>query len=298
MLTANNFTYGLLTPALSYGLSCMGSFLGLRCASRAMASAGHVRLRWLLLSALSIGAIGVWVTHFIAMLGYTIPGQAIRYSVGLTVAGMLVAVAVVSGGLLIAGFAARTWRNLVEAGVFTGAGLAGMLYIGIAAVRTQARISYDAAEIVLSVSIAILAAIAVLWATRVRGRLATLGAALVVGAAMSAVHYAAMAAIQPYPPGPGAGLAATGGGATAESFLLPLIVGITIVAFVVTATLILSPTEQEMRAETDLMQRIQVAGAELAPPAAPVAAPRPVRWPALAAGRVGAHVSARTQGMV
>jgi len=46
------------------------------------------------------------------------------------------------------------------------------------------------------------------------------------------------------------------GGATAESFLLPLILGISIVAFVLIATIALSPTEQEIRHEAGLMDRI------------------------------------------
>src|SRR6202035_1987841 len=65
MLTAHNFTYGLLTPALGFLMSCLGAFLGLRCTVRAMALDGRTRLRWLLLAALSIGTTGIWVMHFI-----------------------------------------------------------------------------------------------------------------------------------------------------------------------------------------------------------------------------------------
>ena len=57
------------------------------------------------------------------------------------------------------------------------------------------------------------------------------------------------------------------GGATAESFLFPLIPGIlipgiSIVTFVLTATVTLSPTEAEMRSERDLMDRINQLRAE------------------------------------
>jgi len=45
-------------------------------------------------------------------------------------------------------------------------------------------------------------------------------------------------------------------GATAESFLLPLILGISVVTFILTATLALSPTDDEIRSEADLMDRI------------------------------------------
>ena len=42
--------------------------------------------------------------HFIAMLGFSIPGQQISYNVPATIASMLIAIAVVGAGLFIAGF--------------------------------------------------------------------------------------------------------------------------------------------------------------------------------------------------
>ena len=93
MLTVHNFSYGLLTPALAYLMSFLGSFLGLRCTSRARASTGATRMRWLLVAAVSIGITGIWVMHFIAMLGFTIPGETIRYNVPITLLSMLIAVA-------------------------------------------------------------------------------------------------------------------------------------------------------------------------------------------------------------
>ncbi len=107
MLTVHNFSYGLLTPALAYLMSCLGAFLGLRCTTRATASEGASRVRWLLLAAVSIGTTGIWVMHFIAMLGYTIPGEMIHYNVLITIGSMLIAVVVVGIGLLIVGFARR-----------------------------------------------------------------------------------------------------------------------------------------------------------------------------------------------
>ena len=96
MVVVHNFSYGLLTPALSYAMSCLGCFLGLRCTVRARETLGASRGRWLLLAALAIGIPGIWGMHFVAMLGYTIPGQTIRYSVPVTVLSMIIAVVVVS----------------------------------------------------------------------------------------------------------------------------------------------------------------------------------------------------------
>jgi NO-binding membrane sensor protein with MHYT domain len=274
MLSVHNFTYGLLNPVLGYAMSCLGAFLGLRCTSRAMAAQGRSRLSWLLLAALSIGTTGIWVMHFIAMLGFTIPGEVIHYSIPITIASMLIAVIVVGMGLLIVGFRSQTWRTLALAGILTGLGVASMHYTGMAAMRMPSRMSFNPSLFGLSVVIAIVAATAALWAAlRLKGRLATFGAALIMGVAVSGMHYTGMAAMRVYPASSGTGMLMTGGGATAENFLLPLVIGISVLAFILTATLALSPNEQEMRAEQELLQRIEQASAGRIPAQAQVPSP-------------------------
>ena len=68
------------------------------------------------------------------------------------------------------------------------------------------------------------------------------------------MHYTGMAAMSIH-----AARADTGmlmGGATAEGFLLPLIIGISVLSFVMTATIVLSPSEAEIRSDADLLERI------------------------------------------
>ena len=196
MLTVHNFTYGLLTPALAYLMSCLGAFLGLRCTTRARAHQGPARARWLLLAGVSIGTTGIWVMHFIAMLGFTIPGQTIHYNVPVTILSLLVAVAIVCVGLLIVGLGPEGYGSLLLGGLVTGIGVAVMHYTGMAAMRM-----YSAS-------------------------------------------------------GPSGMVMGSTGGATAESFLLPLILGISVVTFALTATVVLSPTDAEIRSERALMERI------------------------------------------
>jgi len=269
MLTVHNFSYGALTPVLAYLMSFLGSFLGLRCTARSRACTGAARVRWLLVGAISIGVTGIWVMHFIAMLGFTIPGKIIRYSVPMTVASMLVAVTVVALGLLIVGFGGVTLRPLLLGGLLTGIGVAAMHYSGMAAMRMSARMSYSPVLFTLSVVIAIAAATAALWAAlRLRGIRSTLGAAMIMGVAISGMHYTGMAAMR-VSPADGAPMAM--GGASAEAFLLPLIIGISITTFLLTATVALSPTEDELSADAELMRRIEsvraAAGSQLAAPA-------------------------------
>ncbi|MCQ0019291.1 MHYT domain-containing protein [Actinomadura madurae] len=104
MTEVHHFAYGPLTPAAAYVMSFVGSLLGLLCTTRARASAGGSRAYWLALAALAIGGTGIWVMHFIAMLGFSVAHTEIRYDVPLTLLSCLTAIAVVAVGLFLVGF--------------------------------------------------------------------------------------------------------------------------------------------------------------------------------------------------
>ena len=255
-MVVHNFSYGPLNPGLAYLTSCLGCFLGLQCTARARAMQGSQRARWLLLAGISIGTTGIWVMHFIAMLGFTIPGQTITYSVPVTILSMLIAVAVVSVGLLIVGFGGEGLGPLLLGGTIIGLGVASMHYMGMWAMRMPDTMSYSGQLLALSVVIAIVAGTAALWAAlRLGGVRHTLLASLIMGVAVSGMHYTGMAALT-VQSAPGAGMASMGSGATGLAFLLPLILGITAVAFVLTAIITLAPTEAELREDAALMERI------------------------------------------
>jgi NO-binding membrane sensor protein with MHYT domain len=265
VVTVHNFSYGALNPALGYAMSCVGAFLGLRCVTLARAYDGFAKARWLGLAAVSIGATGIWAMHFIAMLGFTIPGEQIGYNVPMTVASMLVAVAVVGAGLFIVGFGDGGWPRLVAGGVIVGAGAAAMHYMGMAAMTMTGSMSYNPPLLVLSVVIAIVAGTAALWAgTRVSGMRATVGAALIMGVAVSGMHYTGMAALQIHRGAlpslaavAGSGGIASVSGATAAVFLIPLLLVISIATFAVTLTITMAPDEEEIWADAEMKRRME-----------------------------------------
>jgi NO-binding membrane sensor protein with MHYT domain len=273
MLSVHNFSYGLLTPGLAYLMSVVGSFLGLRCTSRSQVSTGRSRLRWLLLGAGSIGITGIWVMHFIAMLGFTIPSETIHYSVPITLLSMLISVAFVSIGLLIVGLSdTMKFRSLLLGGVVTGLGVAAMHYSGMAAMRMAGRMSYSPGLFAVSIVIAIVAATAALWfALRLGGFWSGFGAALIMGVAVSGMHYTGMAAMRVYAPD---GTSMPMAGADASAFLLPLIVGVSVTTFVLTAAIALSPTAAEITEEAELMRKIEGLRAQPQPFTAPVSRAR------------------------
>jgi NO-binding membrane sensor protein with MHYT domain len=267
LVTVNNFSHGLLNPFLGFAMSCVGSFLGLRCVTLARAYDGAARARWLGLAAVSIGATGIWAMHFIAMLGFTIPGQQIGYNVPMTVASMLVAVALVGAGLFIVGFGHGGAPRLVAGGVIVGVGATAMHYLGMAAMSMTGSMSYNRPLLTLSVAIAIVAGTAALWAgTRVSGMRATVGAALIMGVAISGMHYTGMAAVQvQVQRAATASMAAMAGsagtaavsGATAAVFLIPLLLVISIATFAVTLTITMAPGEDEIQADAEMQRRME-----------------------------------------
>src|SRR5712671_5280177 len=255
MIHVNNFANGALNPAFSYVVSCVGCFLGLRCTTRARAYQGAARARWLTLAALSIGTTGIWVMHFIAMLGFAIPGETIRYNVPVTILSMVIAVIVVGIGTFIVGFSRAGNGPLLLGGTIIGLGVASMHYLGMGAVRVDASLSYNYGLVAASVIIAVIAGTAALWmALRLNSVWSTFIASLIAGVAVNGMHYTGMAAVQAQAaPGLVVNTADTAG---ATAFLLPLILGLSGVGFIFSAIIALSPTAAEIVEEDELMKRI------------------------------------------
>jgi NO-binding membrane sensor protein with MHYT domain len=254
VIHVNNFSSGVLNPLLAYLMSAVGCFLGLRCTTRARVYRGAARARWLALAALAIGSTGIWVMHFIAMLGFAIPGQTIRYNVPVTILSMVIAVVVVGIGTFIVGYRDGT-RPLVLGGAIIGLGVAAMHYLGMGAIRVQDTLSYNPLLVAASVVIAVIAGTAALWAAvRLHTMWSTIVASLIMGVAVSGMHYTGMAALRVYP-APGVTVN-TSGTASALAFLLPLILGLSMAGFIFSTVIALSPTAAEILEENELMARI------------------------------------------
>ena len=263
MVSVHDFSYGLLNPLLGYAMSCLGAFLGLRCVILARAYEGAARARWLTLAAVSIGAVGIWAMHFIAMLGFSVPGEPILYNVPMTIGSMLLAVAVVGVGLFIVGFGDGGWPRLLAGGVIIGVGVAAMHYMGMGAMSMPGSMSYNAPLVALSVLIAIAAGTAALWiGTWVRSMAATLGAALVMGIAVTGMHYTGMAALHVKGGSmPSMAVQEVSGisgvsGAAAATFLIPLLLVISLATFLLTLSISMTPSEDEIRADAEMRRRL------------------------------------------
>lgn len=193
-----HFSSGPWTLVLAYAISVIGSLIGLSCTSRARRErARGAKVLWTVLGAFAIGGIAIWLMHFIAMLGFDVPGTTIKYSAPLTALSALVAVVVVGIGLSLVTLVRFSTARLVVAGVLAGLGVAGMHYLGMSAIRFKGGIFYDEALVALSVVIAIVAATAAFWFTLVvKTTTASVAAGLIMGVAATGMHYTGMAGVR------------------------------------------------------------------------------------------------------
>jgi NO-binding membrane sensor protein with MHYT domain len=261
----NGFAYGALTPALAYAMSCIGSVLGLQSMSRARSMIGPVRYGWIVLGAASIGGTGIWVMHFVAMLGFSVAGAEIRYDVPTTLASMAVAVLVVGIGLSIVVRGGGSAGALLTGGFFAGSGVAAMHYLGMAAVHMDPVMHYDLTFVALSEVLAVAAATAAFWATwNIRGAWATIGAALVMGVAVTGMHYTGMEALSVTPLASGQGSSALPdamaamaqpSGLSSSQLLTPLVIGISVSTVLILLVVAMAPTERELKEEAELDSR-------------------------------------------
>ncbi|MGW5634981.1 MHYT domain-containing protein [Streptomyces sp. NPDC003832] len=193
--TVDGFSYGLVTPLVAYVMACLGGALGLRCTTRAMLVTRSWRCGWLALGSAAIGS-GIWTMHFVAMMGFTVAESEIHYDKPMTFASLAVAIVMVGIGIFIVGYRGARGAALFTGGTITGLGIASMHYLGMAGLRLDGKLEYNTLTVAASVVIAMGAATAALWAAgQVRGFLWSVGASLVMGLAVSGMHYTGMAAL-------------------------------------------------------------------------------------------------------
>ncbi|HZR33516.1 MAG TPA: MHYT domain-containing protein [Terriglobales bacterium] len=184
--------------ALSVFIAISSSFAALDMAGRITVARGRVRLWWLAGGAVSLG-LGIWAMHYVGMLAFQLPVE-VRYHWPTVLLSVLTAIIcsalaldIVSRGHLKA---VPAWTS----SFIIGSGISGMHYIGMAAMRLPAVRTYNHRLVLLSIAFAVLFSFLALRLAfffrkdpRVIG-LRKINAALVMGTAVSAMHYTGMAA--------------------------------------------------------------------------------------------------------
>src|SRR5712672_4156387 len=177
--------------ALSILVASFASYTALDLGEHIGAARGLARRAWLAAAAITMGG-GIWSMHFIGMLAFVMP-VPMSYDIELTIFSLVVAIVVTGGGFYVISRGGASPLRLVLSGIFMGLGIVAMHYTGMAAMRGHAELDYDRLLVALSVVIAIGASTAALWrAFRTTHLGQKLIAAVVMGLAISGMHYTAM----------------------------------------------------------------------------------------------------------
>src|ERR1700675_1577610 len=198
-----SYNYGLV--ALSVLIAIFASYAALDLAGRVTAARGWARAVWLLGGAGAMGT-GIWSMHYIGMLAFILP-IPVAYHWPTVLLSLFAAILASFIALYVVSRQKMGASRAVAGSVLMGAGIAGMHYIGMAAMRLPAICQFDSFLVVLSVALAVLISLAALWiAFHFRDEKPGIGweklaGAVVMGAAIPVMHYTGMAAASFTPSG-------------------------------------------------------------------------------------------------
>ena len=191
-------SYDYRLVVLSVVIAVVASYAALDLAGRVTSARGGIRALWLSGGAVAMG-IGIWSMHYIGMLAFrlTIP---IQYDWPTVLASLQAAILASAIALFVVSRRRMGLFRAIVGSVFMGSAIAGMHYIGMAAMRLRAMCHYSRGLVTTSVLLAIVISFVALWLTfHFRGEARSGGwrkalSAIVMGAAVPTMHYTGMAA--------------------------------------------------------------------------------------------------------
>ena len=191
-------TYDYRLVALSVLIAIFASYAALDLAGRITQARNSQRIAWLFGGAIAMGT-GVWSMHYTGMLAYhlSIP---VYYHIPTVVLSLLAAIAASFVALFVVSRPQVGVLHVVGGSTLMATGICGMHYIGMDAMRLSAMHHWDTTFVVLSVVIAMVVSLAALGLTFMFRedkpvRSAKIVCAVIMGFAIPAMHYTAMAAV-------------------------------------------------------------------------------------------------------
>src|ERR1700756_5321335 len=206
-MVAMNLTgsYNHALVALSVLIAMFASYAALDLAGRVTAASGWTRAVWLLGGAGAMGT-GIWSMHYIGMLAFILP-IPVAYHWPTVLLSLFAAILASVIALYVVSRQQMGVSQAVAGSALMGVGIAGMHYIGMAAMRLPALCHFNSFLVILSVVFAVLISLAALWiAFHFRDEKTGIGweklaGAAVMGAGISVMHYTGMAAASFMPSG-------------------------------------------------------------------------------------------------
>ena len=193
-------SYDPVLVSLSILVAIFASYAALLVSQHvSVATIAKIRRMWIAVGGLCLG-VGIWAMHFIGMLAFSLPYSS-SYDPVLT---LLSAIPGIFASTLAINIISRREfprARLAAGGLLIGVGIVAMHYSGMAAMRLDGLIRYDIKLFLISILAAIVFAVLALW---IKFRLQSwqprwsmwgvIASAVVMGLAVSGMHYMAMAA--------------------------------------------------------------------------------------------------------
>ncbi|TQC50338.1 hypothetical protein EEB14_05290 [Rhodococcus sp. WS4] len=195
-----HFSMGTWIVALAAVTAFIGVFVGIASARKAVTAPNpRQRYLWLAWGALSIGGIGAWLPHYIAMVGFEVYGSVVRYDVLWIVISFVVPVAAAAVALLTVSPPPTKHRmpsstvemgRLAGGGVLLGVGFAGMHLAIVSSLEIQGSVDFDPLFTVAAAVIGLLVGAGIMWSiSALESRTLRLVASVVVAVGLVAMHY-------------------------------------------------------------------------------------------------------------
>ncbi len=201
MVDHGHHHHNIALVVLSVVIAAFASYTALDLSSSISFARGRSRWLWLFAGSLAMG-IGIWSMHFIGMLAFSIPGVSIFYDVPLLVLSIVVSIVASALALLLITHAKDSVKTYFFGSLLMGIAISGMHYIGIWSMVMPMKIKWDYTYVALSIIVAVTSSfIALLFAFNlkddetIKGFLNRIAGGLVMGIAISSMHYTAMAAM-------------------------------------------------------------------------------------------------------
>lgn len=180
-------------------MAIIASYAAFSFAERIRASTGARFWGWLSGGALAMG-LGIWSMHYLGMLGVQLPVE-VTFNVPTVLGSLLLAVVASAIALVVVSRPQLRMAQIAFGGILMGAGIGGMHYMGMAAMRSSAMHHYNPKLVALSIVVAVVFSWMALWITfflrndHLQQEWLRICGAILMGSGIAAMHYTAMASV-------------------------------------------------------------------------------------------------------
>jgi len=199
-MEAVSSTYHIPLVSLSIIIAVIASYAALDLGIQVQKTKSYARYIWMISGAFAMG-MGIWAMHFVAMLAFHLSIN-VTYDVTLVIVSILPAILSSGIALYIISRPVMGKKQVLLGALFMATGIVSMHYTGMEAMKMNAEIQYNPFLWTLSAVIAFVASVVALYLLSFVSQnyntskiwLVKLGSAVLMGIAISGMHYTGMSA--------------------------------------------------------------------------------------------------------